>query len=287
FSKSNEVSAKLLLTVLSHFGKETGASRVAFLKGPPETRLFRPLLSQLRARGVDVRFNAKVKQVRYDPAQGVVEGFELADGTTVRGAVYVSAMPAHNLWKALPTPMRETESLAGLRHLHGVPVMTVQLYFDRPVTGVKNLVFSSRSHISVYAELGQICPDFYEGAGGRSLVELVVAPAAQWFKLPDREVVAHVMKEFADRHPVAAQARLVKSTVVRIPQSVYKATPGMDRLRPDQATGIPNFFVCGDFTRQEYLASMEGAVLSGKRVANRILQSSAGVSGGREVALGV
>lgn len=287
FSKSNEVSAKLLLTVLSHFGKETGASRVAFLKGPPETRLFRPLLSRLRARGVDVRFNAKVKQVRYDPAQGVVEGFELADGTTVKGDIYISAMPAHNLWKALPAPMRETESLAGLRHLHGVPVMTVQLYFDRPVTGVKNLVFSSRSHISVYAELGQICPDFYEGEGGRSVVELVVAPAAQWFKLPDREVVAHVIEEFADRHPLAAQARLVKSTVVRIPQSVYKATPGMDRLRPDQATGIPNFFVCGDFTRQEYLASMEGAVLSGKRVANRILQSSAGVSGGREVALGV
>jgi uncharacterized protein with NAD-binding domain and iron-sulfur cluster len=60
----------------------------------------------------------------------------------------------------------------------------------------------------------------------------------------------------------------------------------MDRFRPDQATGIPNFFVCGDFTRQEYLASMEGAVLSGKRVANRVLQHSAGVPG-REVALGV
>ncbi|HVG00860.1 MAG TPA: FAD-dependent oxidoreductase, partial [Chloroflexia bacterium] len=287
FSRSSEVSAKLLLTVLSHFGKETGASRVAFLKGPPETRLFRPLLSKLQAVGVDVRFNAKVRQVRYDPVGGVAEGFELTDGSTVRGDVYVSAMPAHNLWKTLPPPLREMKSLAGLRHLHGVPVMTVQLYFDRPVTGVKNLVFSSRSHISVYAELGQICPDFYEGVRGRSMVELVVAPAAQWFKLTDAEVVARVMEEFAGRHPLARQARLLKSTVVRIPQSVYKARPGMDRCRPDQATGIPNFFVCGDYTRQEYLASMEGAVLSGKRVTSRILQSVASMPGGREVALGV
>ncbi|HEX8218891.1 MAG TPA: FAD-dependent oxidoreductase [Chloroflexia bacterium] len=286
FSKSNEVSAKLLLTVLSHFGKETGASRVAFLKGPPETRLFRPLISHLRTRGVDVRFNAKVKQVLYKPVEGAVEGFELADGTTVRGDIYVSAMPAHNLWKSLPPAMRETQSLSGLRHLHGVPVMTVQLYFDRPVTGVKNLVFSNRSHISVYAELGQICPDFYEGERGRSMVELVVAPAAAWFKLPDDAVVANVMEEFAERHPLSRQARLLKSTVVRIPQSVYKARPGMDRFRPDQATGIPNFFVCGDYTKQEYLASMEGAVLSGKRVTNRILQSAAGLPRG-EVALGV
>jgi uncharacterized protein with NAD-binding domain and iron-sulfur cluster len=235
---------------------------------------------------VDVRFNAKVKQVRYNPVEGAVEGFELVDGTTVRGDIYVSAMPAHNLWKTLPTPIRESEALTGLRHLHGVPVMTVQLYFDRPVTGVKNLVFSSRSHISVYAELGQICPDFYEGEGGRSMVELVVAPAAQWFKLPDAEVVARVVEEFAERHPLARQARLLKSTVVRIPQSVYKARPGMDRFRPDHATGIPNFFVCGDYTKQEYLASMEGAVLSGKRVGDRILQGTANVTGGREVAIG-
>jgi uncharacterized protein with NAD-binding domain and iron-sulfur cluster len=287
FSKSSEVSAKLLLTVLSHFGKDTGASRVAFLKGPPEVRLFRPLLAQLREKGVELRFNAKVRRVRFDANDDQVEGFELEDGSTVTGDIYVSAMPAHNLWKALPVEMRDVPSLAGLRHLHGVPVMTVQLYFDRPVTGVKNLIFSSRSHMSVYAELGQICSDFNEGAGGRSMVEIVVAPAAQWFKLPDSEVVANVMEEFAERHPLARRARLLKSTVVRIPQSVYKARPGMDRHRPGQATEVPNFFLCGDFTRQEYLASMEGAVLSGKRVANRIIEGVANVPMRKEVAVGV
>jgi phytoene desaturase len=287
FSKSNEVSAKLLLTVLSHFGKDTGASRVAFLKGPPEVRLFRPLLAQLQERGVEVRFNAKVKQVRFDAGRGLAQGFELEDGSTVAGDIYVSAMPAHNLWKALPLAMRDVPSLAGLRHLHGVPVMTVQLYFDRPVTGVKNLIFSSRSHMSVYAELGQICPDFNEGPGGRSLVEIVVAPAAQWFKLPNSEVVADVMEEFAERHPMSKQARLLKSTVVRIPQSVYKAKPGLDRHRPDQATEIPNFFLCGDYTKQDYLASMEGAVLSGKRAANRIVEGMAKVPMREEVAVGV
>src|SRR4029077_7507047 len=72
-------------------------------------------------------------------------------------------------------------------------------------------------------------------------------------------------------HPAAARARLLKGTVVRIPQSVYQAQPGRDRLRPDQATPVPNFYLCGDYTRQEYLASMEGAALSGKRAAQRIL----------------
>lgn len=270
FSTSREVSAKLLLTVLSHFGKETDASRVAFLKGPPETRLFQPLLAYLRDRGVEIRFGAHVKQVLYSSHERGVTGFLMEDGSTVTGDAYVSAMPVHNLWKTLPPQMRAMEPFSGLRHLHGVPVMTVQLYFDRPVTGVNNLIFSSRSHISVYAELGQICPDFKEKLNGRSMVELVVAPAAEWYKLSDEALTAHVMEEFTDRHPVAAQARLLKSTVVRIPQSVYRARPGMDRYRPDQATTVPNFFLCGDYTKQDYLASMEGAVLSGKRLANRI-----------------
>jgi phytoene desaturase len=270
FSPSREVSAKLLLTVLSHFGKETDASRVAFLSGPPETRLFGPLRSYLEKRGATFEMGARVTQVLHDEASDSVCGFQLEDASTATGDVYLSAMPAHNLWKTLPSQLRAREPFSGLRRLHGVPVMTVQLFFDRPVTGVENLIFSSRSHISVYAELGQICPDYREALGGRSMVELVVAPAAPWFSLSDEQVAARVMEELTERHPQAARARLLKSTVVRIPQSVYKARPGLDRFRPDQATSVPNFFLCGDFTRQDYLASMEGAVLSGKRAAARI-----------------
>lgn len=273
FGKSRDVSAKLLLTVLSHFGKETDASRVAFLKGPPETRLFQPLLQLLTRRGVEVQLDAKVERVLHSPTNEAVTGFALEDGSIVTGDIYVSAMPVHNLWKTLPLSLRARQPFSELHHLHGVPVMTVQLYFDRPVTGVKNLIFSSRSHISVYAELGQVCPDFNEGPGGRSMVELVVAPAAQWFRLSDEALIEKVMEEFTARHPQAKRARLLKSTVVRIPQSVYRARPGTDRLRPDQATSVQNFFLCGDYTRQDYLASMEGAVLSGKRVASRIISA--------------
>jgi 15-cis-phytoene desaturase len=270
FSPSREVSAKLLLTVLSHFGKETDASRVAFLAGPPETRLFAPLREYLQSRGAEFVFDAKVKGVEYDERDNAVTGFRMDDGSLLTADKYVSAMPAHNLWKALPVSLRGREPFSGVRHLHGVPVMTMQLFFDRPVTGVDNLVFSSYSHISVYAELGQIAPDFRDPKGERSMVELVVAPAARWFRLSDEEVTANVMREFVDRHPEAGRAKLLKSTVVRIPQSVYKARPGLDRYRPDQRTSVPNFYLCGDFTRQEYLASMEGAVLSGKRLARKM-----------------
>jgi 15-cis-phytoene desaturase len=271
FGTSREVSAKVLLTVLSHFGKETDASRVAFLKGPPETRLFRPLLAMLESRGVEFQMESKVKRILYNEHERRVTGFQLDEGSIVTSDIYISAMPVHNLWKALPDQLRNQEPFHSLRKLHGVPVMTVQLFFDRPVTGVENLLFSSHSHMSVYAELGRICPDYRDKVGEGSMVELVIAPAAEWFRLEDSLVVERIMAEFVERHPQARRAKLLKSTVVRIPQSVYRARPGMDQYRPDQTTPVRNFYLCGDYTRQEYLASMEGAVLSGKLVAASIV----------------
>jgi phytoene desaturase len=273
FDTTEQVSAKLILTVLSHFGKETDASRVAFLRGTPHRRLFEPFLQVLARRGVEFQSDSKVVAVEYDPAANQVNGFRLADGRLLEADAYISAMPVHNLWKVLPPALRAREPFTPLRHLHGIPVMTVQLYFDRPTIGVDNLIFSSGTHLSVYAELSRCAPDLGEGPAGRHMVEMVVAPAAEWYKLPDDELLRRVLGEFTRLHPPAAAARLLKGTVVRIPQSVYHARPGHDRYRPDQATSVPNFFLCGDYTRQEYLASREGAALSGKRVAQRIVTS--------------
>jgi zeta-carotene desaturase len=81
-----------------------------------------------------------------------------------------------------------------------------------------------------------------------------------------------VMKEIHDRFPKSRDAKLLKSTIVKIPQSVYKAVPDVDQFRPDQVSPIRNFFLAGDYTDQHYLASMEGAALSGRQVAEKLHQ---------------
>ena len=48
--------------------------------------------------------------------------------------------------------------------------------------------------------------------------------------------------------------------------------PGCELLRPTQRSPIPNFYLAGDFTKQRYLASMEGAVFSGKLAAEAIVE---------------
>lgn len=48
----------------------------------------------------------------------------------------------------------------------------------------------------------------------------------------------------------------------------------MDPWRPDQATPLPNFFLSGSYTKQDYIDSMEGAPLSGRQCAAEILKAA-------------
>ncbi len=282
FQRTDQVSAKLVLTALMRFAQETDASRMALVKGSPQTRLWEPLMAQLAAQGGRVDLGQRVAEIAYDAASNQVQGFVLEDGSLLQGDVYVSAMPVHSLRKVLPPALREMPYFGNLQHLKSQPVITVQLFFDRQVTGVDHLLFSSNTHLSVYADMANVAPDYNQG--GPSIVQFVVAPAEQLIRLDDEAVIKQVLSEFIQLHPVVAQAKLRKYTIVRIPNSVYQARPGVEQYRPDQASPVPNLFLAGDYTQQEFLASIEGAVLSARRCVERITGSAAASAASRSTA---
>jgi phytoene desaturase len=268
FQHADKVSAKLVLTALLHFAQETNAPKMGLVKGSPHDRLWAPLMRRLEQRGVTLVLGRAVDHICYDAATNQMTGFALDDGSNLEGDIYVSAMPVHNLRKRLAPALRRMPVFDGLRHLKGAPVITAQLYFDRFVTDVDNLMFSAGTHLSVYTDLPRVSSDYHTGRG--SIVELVVAPADELIGQPDEVVLDVVLRDFYRLHPQARGAKLTKYTLVRIPNSVYQARPGVDRYRPDQATPVPNFFLAGDYTKQEFMASIEGAVRSAKRAVERI-----------------
>jgi phytoene desaturase len=273
FQRADKVSAKLALTAMLHFAHEKKAPMMALVKGSPDTNIWRPLIKQIEALGGTVELGRKVVMVEHDPQSNQVTGFRMEDGSLITGDLYVSAMPVHNLRKVLPDSLRAYDYFENLKHLKGSPVITLQLFFDRQIAGVDNLLFSAGTHLSVYADMAMVAPEYHNG--GKSIMQFVVAPAEELIKLPDDELVAFVMEEFRRLHPIAREAKLLKHTIVRIPNSVYQARPGVDKYRPDQASPVPNFFLAGDFTQQHFLASIEGATISAKRCVDRITDAIA------------
>ena len=135
-------------------------------------------------------------------------------------------------------------------------------------------MFSRSPLLSVYADMSITCKEYEDP--DKSMLELVFAPAKDWIGRPDEEIIEATIGELHKLFPMHFggdnPATLLKYKVVKTPLSVYKTTPGCQQLRPDQTTPIKNFFLAGDYTMQRYLASMEGAVLSGKLCAGAVDQ---------------
>ena len=188
-------------------------------------------------------------------------------------------MPVDPLKLLLPEPWRQLPYFSKLEGLRWVPVINIHLWFDRKLTDIDHLLFSRSDLLSVYADMSNTCREYEDP--DRSMLELVFAPAADWIGRPDAEIVAATLEELKRLFPVhftgPSPAGLRKSVVVKTPLSVYKTVPGCQQLRPSQDSPIPNFFLAGCFTMQRYLASMEGAVLSGKLCAAAV---DAHLSGG-------
>jgi 15-cis-phytoene desaturase len=279
FIDPDEISSTVVLTALNRFLQESDGSRMAFLDGNPPQRLCEPIVDYINARGGDVQLNAPLREIRTNADGSVaalrIGGIRGQEGREVVADAYVSAMPVDPLKLLLPEAWRQLPYFQKLDGLNGVPVINIHLWFDRKLTDIDHLLFSRSDLLSVYADMSNTCREYADSE--RSMLELVFAPAKDWIGRPDEEIIAATMEELKRLFPLHFEgpepAKLRKSVVVKTPLSVYKTVPGCQQLRPDQASPIANFFLAGDYTMQRYLASMEGAVLSGKLCAQAIARS--------------
>jgi 15-cis-phytoene desaturase len=274
FIDPDEISSTVILTALNRFLQEKNGSKMAFLDGSPTERLCQPIVDYICDRGGEIRLNAPIKEFLLN-SDGTVSGFLIrgrdgAPDEIITADAYVSAMPVDPLKVMLPEAWQSMEYFKKLDGLEGVPVINVHLWFDRKLTDIDHLLFSRSPLLSVYADMSNTCREYANP--NRSMLELVLAPAKDWISKSDEEIVAATMAELEKLFPdqIPAPAKLLKFHVVKTPRSVYKATPGRQECRPDQTTPISNFYLTGDYTMQRYLASMEGATLSGKLTAQAI-----------------
>ena len=281
FIDPDQVSATIILTALNKFLQERYGSKIAFLDGSPTERLCEPIVASIQDNGGEVHLLKPLKQILLNP-DGTVRGFLIRglDGAadeTITADAYVSAMSVDVMKVLTPPEWREIDCFKKLDGLEGVPVINLHLWFDRKLTQIDQLLFSRSELLSVYADMSVTCREYADP--DRSMLELVLAPAKDWIDKSDEEIIAATMSElerlFPEHLGCENPATLRKYHVVKTPRSVYTASPGRQAYRPPQATPIANFFLAGSYTFQQYLGSMEGAVLSGKLAAAAICEQEA------------
>jgi squalene-associated FAD-dependent desaturase len=201
---------------------------------------------------VNFRFRTPVTDVRVE--NGAVAGVE-TDGETLTARQYISALPYERLAR-----------MAGVAPVLGIdftqfessPITGIHLWFDRPVTELPHGTLLDRT-----------IHWFYSKDGGRRL-ELVVSASRALTPMNRGVIVDLAMEELAEFLPGMRAAKLVKAHVVKEVRATFSARPGLQALRPEASTALPNFTLAGDWTRSGWPSTMEGAARSGHKAAERV-----------------
>lgn len=278
FIPPEEISAKIILDVTETFYRIPDASRMGFLKGSPEEYLHQPLLQYSASKGAVFKNRTAVDELLYD--DGEIKGVQLRNGEILTADYYLSALPIHNLKRVLPESLKnQGPFFRVLDNLDGVPVISVQIWYDREITPADNVLFSPDGVIPVYANLARTTPDYRMLRGnpftGKTRFEFCVAPAKNLMGLSKEEIIRQVDLSVRSCYPETSRgAQILKSTLVKIPHSVYAPLPGMERYRPTQTTPVRNLYLAGGFSRQLYYDSMGGAVMSANLAVEGILKDA-------------
>lgn len=270
FTPVDRISAEAMLRVMWYFASSKDASRVGFLDGPPSERLIEPIAAHLRGRGVRIESDARVAELVF--AGGGCMGVRTTDGRSFEAENVILATPLHDAARLLPSAMLRDPLVAGVGKLSSSPVINGHFWFDRPISMHRNLIFGAGTLAPVHADLGQISPGY--GWPGKSFLEACIAPADELMALDDDAVVERVLIDLGRLYPAATRDHLVKAKLVRIPRSVYRASPGAERLRPGARTPADNLFLAGCYTNHGFPASIEGALRSARAAVDAVLARS-------------
>ena len=293
FIDCENISARCMLTIFQLFAARTEASRMRMLEGSPHEYLLKPIVKYLEDRNVKIYTRRQIREIKFveEAGQTQVTGLVVANGDTeetITADAYVAACDVPGIKRLLPSQWRQWSEFDNIYNLDAVPVATVQLRFDGWVTelndsqqrkqlkhaaGIDNLLYTPDADFSCFADLALTSPSDYYRQGQGSLLQLVLTPGDPFIKKNNEEIAQHVLKQVHELFPSSRELNMTWYNVVKLAQSLYREAPGMDIYRPNQKTPVANFFLAGSYTQQDYIDSMEGATLSGRRAAKVILET--------------
>lgn len=291
FIDTEKMSARCMLTIFQLFASRTEASVLRMLEGSPSEYLHKPIVNYLEARGTKIHTRRRVREILFndDGEQTQVIGLAIAKGETqetITADAYVCASDVPGVQRLLPPAWRKWSEFNNIYKLDTVPVATVQLRFDGWVSelddaakrqqlaaaGIDNLLYTAEADFSCFADLALASPSDYYQPGQGSLLQLVLTPGDPFIRQSNEAIAQHVLQQVHELFPSSRELNMTWYSVVKLAQSLYREAPGMDPYRPNQKTPVSNFFLAGSYTQQDYIDSMEGATISGRRAAKAILE---------------
>jgi len=206
-------------------------------------------------------------------------GVKLDDGRIINARMgVISTLPPQTLLPLLPQKwVNSHSSISNLEHLKPCKYICVYIWFDRKVTGGKQMWARTYNKKDLNCEFYDFS-EIYTGKDSKgvnwrdrpSFVGSNIIDSGRLSEMSDAELVEGTLREMEEFFTDVRQAKVLHSAVNRVPMAIHRPVVGTERLRPHQVSPVSGLYFGGCWTFTEFPGSMESAARSGFLAADRL-----------------
>jgi len=249
------------------FGRDPQSAALVLPTKPLHEMYAEPARAFIEKRGGEVR-TGKVARVEIQAGRATAVS---VDGERWTDPVVVAAVP----WFALDELFTGDRSplepvLNAARHTDASPIVTVNLWFDRPVLDAPFVGLPGRVMQWAFEKRTIVGDE-------TTHVSLVCSGAEAVVAWTNERLIEQARAELIEALPSTRDAGLTHATVVREPRATFSLAPGQPP-RPATTTSVAGLFLAGDWVDTGLPATIESAVRSGHAAADAAGTYAAGKS---------
>lgn len=246
---------------------------VVWCRGTVGEKIFRPWVENIEKAGGKVLPNRRVTDVIVDSdnrATGVVCGDEVFDTDAVIFAVGITALK--KILSNSPS-LHSRQEFRNVTNLGAIDVLATRLWFDRKIDIKRpsNACFGFDETTGwTFFDLNALHDEYRNEPG--TVVEVDFYHANQFLSLEDEEIIPIIQRYLTTCIPAFRDAKVIESSVIRLPQAVSHFAPGSYRHMLPTKTSFKNVFMSGDWIVTRHGSwSQEKAYVTGLEAANLVI----------------
>ena len=247
---------------------------VVWCRGTVGEKIFRPWVERIEEAGGKVLTQKRVSDLIVDSnnqVTGVVCGEEVFEADAVIFAVGVTGM--QKIVGGSPA-LQSRREFREISNLSTIDVLATRLWFDRKIniTRPSNACFGFNVTTGwTFFDLNVLHDEYRDEPG--TVIEADFYHANQFLSLSNEEIVRIVHQDLAVCIPAFSHAKVIDSSVVRLPKAVTHFSPGSYQYMLPAVTSFDNVFMSGDWIINRHGSwSQEKAYITGLEAANLVIE---------------
>jgi len=255
-----EASAALFIAVLqkSLLGSKSD-SDFLFTSKNLSSILPEPAAHYLTQKTNEIKLSSRANEIIIK--NGCVEGVVI-DDELISTANLILAIPPFACTKLLANHTELNTIFNQLSQIEYQPICTVYLQYPESTTMNQAMIGSWGGTIQWLFDRKLV--------NQNGLMAAIISANGPHMELDNESLIDQIQSEIKCLFPNWPESLHAK--VVREKRATFSSNINISNLRPKNKTPIKGLWLCGDYTNTDLPATLEGAIISGKLVANEIMK---------------